>query len=102
MPAPCSGGSSAAAVLCSTAGLHGADRFRFASELRAWIEVNDAGQPGARPTVVHWLLFTVDDARTPASACCWPRRRDREPVRRLELKTPGLGMCGKLSDARNG
>jgi len=30
--------------LTDLAGLQGADRFRFANELRAWIEVNDAGQ----------------------------------------------------------
>ncbi len=30
--------------LTDLAGLQGADRFRFANELRAWIEVNDVGQ----------------------------------------------------------
>jgi hypothetical protein len=30
--------------LTDLAGLQCADRFRFANELRAWIEVNDAGQ----------------------------------------------------------
>ena len=30
--------------LTDLAGLQGADRFRFANELRAWIEVSDAGQ----------------------------------------------------------
>src|SRR5581483_4108771 len=46
---------------------------------------------GPRPAVIHW--------RGPAAGRA---ERDHEPVRRLELETPGLGKYGKLSDARNG
>ena len=45
-------------------------------------------------------LFTGEDARV--CLLLAEPKGDREPVRRLEVKTPGLGKYGKLSDARNG